>query len=195
MARSKRKSHSTSLAAVSSADCFDIFGPPPLLEGEDRGAYDLLLVRVFGAVKPKDIIEEMWVRDIVDLVWQIHRFRRLKVAMMSSTSSQGLQSLLEPMNLENENELIDGWLERRPEAIDEIEKILEKNNLTMDAIHAHTLMLNLDTFERIDQLIARAESRRNTAERELMRRRFTLAQALQQTLQIEDHNTNASRAA
>ena len=65
----------------------------------------------------------------------------------------------------------------------------------MDAVHAHTLMLNLDTFERIDQLIARAESRRNTAERELMRRRFTLAQALQQTLQIEDHNTNASRAA
>ena len=55
--------------------------------------------------------------------WVIEPLRHLK-------SSRGLQSLLEPMNLENENELIDGWLERRPEAIDEIEKVLEKNNLT-----------------------------------------------------------------
>ena len=44
-----------------------LFGPPPLLEGEDTAAYDDLLVRISGAVKPADIFEEIWIRDIVDL--------------------------------------------------------------------------------------------------------------------------------
>jgi len=39
-----------------------LFGPPPLLEGEDTAAYDELLVQISGAVKPADILEEIWVR-------------------------------------------------------------------------------------------------------------------------------------
>jgi hypothetical protein len=31
-----------------------LFGPPPLLEGEDTAAYDELLARISGAVKPAD---------------------------------------------------------------------------------------------------------------------------------------------
>jgi hypothetical protein len=45
-----------------------LFGPAPLFEGEDTAAYDELLVQIFGTVKPADIVEEIWVRDIVDLV-------------------------------------------------------------------------------------------------------------------------------
>ena len=45
----------------------EIFGPPPLLDGESQEVYDTLLARVTGAVNPKDIIEEIWVHDIVDL--------------------------------------------------------------------------------------------------------------------------------
>ena len=52
-------------------------GPPPLLEGEDAAAYDELLGRISGAVKPSDIFEEIWVQDIVDLVWEVVRLRRL----------------------------------------------------------------------------------------------------------------------
>ena len=65
-------------------DRLEIFGPPPLLEGEDSKAYDTLLARVSGAVKPKDIIEEIWVRDIVNLTWEILRLRRLKVVFHES---------------------------------------------------------------------------------------------------------------
>src|ERR1700680_24366 len=52
------------------------FGPPPLIEGEDAAAYDELLTRVSAAVKPADILEDIWVRDIVDLVWHAFRLRR-----------------------------------------------------------------------------------------------------------------------
>jgi hypothetical protein len=50
-----------------------LFGPPPLLEGEETAAYDELLVRISGAVNPADIFEEIWVRDLVDLVWEALR--------------------------------------------------------------------------------------------------------------------------
>jgi transcriptional regulator of aromatic amino acid metabolism len=38
-----------------------LFGPPLLLEGEDAAAYDQLLARICAAVKPVDVIDEMFV--------------------------------------------------------------------------------------------------------------------------------------
>jgi hypothetical protein len=63
------------------------FGPPPLIEGDDRAAYDELLAQISAAVKPADILEDIWVRDIVDLVWEIFRLRRLKVNLMAATAA------------------------------------------------------------------------------------------------------------
>ena len=56
----------------------DIFGPPSLLEGEDGAAYAGLLERVQEAVKPRDVIEQIAMRDFVDITWQIFRLRRLR---------------------------------------------------------------------------------------------------------------------
>jgi hypothetical protein len=55
-----------------------LFGPPPLIEGEDTRAYDELLTQISTAVKPANIPEDIWVQDIVDLVWEALRLRRLK---------------------------------------------------------------------------------------------------------------------
>ena len=75
------------------ASHLEIFGPPPLLDGESQEVYDTLLARVTGTVSPKDIIEEIWVHDIVDLVWEILRLRRLRVALLSSSVGRGLHKL------------------------------------------------------------------------------------------------------
>jgi hypothetical protein len=50
--------------------------PPLLLEGEDEAAYDELLGRICAAVKPVNVIEEMFVADVVFLEWEIVRLRR-----------------------------------------------------------------------------------------------------------------------
>jgi hypothetical protein len=42
-----------------------LFGPPPLIEGEDAAAYDQLLARICAAVKPVDIIDEIFIADVV----------------------------------------------------------------------------------------------------------------------------------
>ena len=43
--------------ALAVADGFDVFGPPPLLRGENRSTYDALLARVASDVNPKDTVE------------------------------------------------------------------------------------------------------------------------------------------
>jgi hypothetical protein len=58
-------------------------GPPPLIAGEEGAAYDLLHGSVTAAAKPKDFLEEIWVRDIVDLSWDVLRLRRLKAQLLT----------------------------------------------------------------------------------------------------------------
>jgi len=53
-------------------------GPPPVIEGEDADAYEQLLAMVIEVVKPVDIMDWFWVRDIADLQWEILRLRRAK---------------------------------------------------------------------------------------------------------------------
>jgi hypothetical protein len=65
------------------------FGPPPLIEGEDRAAYEDYFAKTSAAVKPKDFLEELWVQDTVDLAWDIQRMRRLKASLLTSHLTTG----------------------------------------------------------------------------------------------------------
>jgi hypothetical protein len=95
----------------------ELFGPPPLLDGESREVYDTLLARVTGTVNPKDIIEEIWVHDIVDLVWEIERLRRLRVALLSSSVGPGLHKLYQDRDNYGMGNLIARWSAREPAAV------------------------------------------------------------------------------
>ena len=63
-----------------------LFGPPPLFEGEDSKIYDQLVTEIFNAVTPADILEEIWLRDIVDLTIDVLRLRRLKADLMNANA-------------------------------------------------------------------------------------------------------------
>src|SRR5277367_5146495 len=64
-----------------------LFGPPPILAGEDAKAYHEMLDRVSGALGPTDFIEEIWVRDLVDVTWAMLRWRRLQATFWSDEVS------------------------------------------------------------------------------------------------------------
>jgi hypothetical protein len=51
--------------APGSPERWAVFGPPQLLQGEDAAAYAQLLARVCAAVKPVDMIDEMFIVDVV----------------------------------------------------------------------------------------------------------------------------------
>ena len=169
-------------------DHLEIFGPPPLLDGESQEVYDTLLARVTGAVNPKDIIEEFWVHDIVDLHWEILRLRRLKVALLSSSVGRGLHKLYHDRGEYSIGSLIAKWSAREPAAVKRVEQFLKDHGLTMDAVMAHSFVACLDEIERIDIAISRAEARRNAAQREIERRRSVFGQTLQRAVQQIEHD-------
>jgi hypothetical protein len=58
------------LAPIIPNDIRFLFEPRPLTLHEDPGDYDRLLAFIVQDVKPRDIIEWIWVKDILDLVWE-----------------------------------------------------------------------------------------------------------------------------
>jgi hypothetical protein len=56
------------------------------MEGEDISRYNGLLTAVCQAVKPKDFIDCIWVRDIVDDQWDILRLREVKAGMITAAA-------------------------------------------------------------------------------------------------------------
>ena len=164
------------------------FGPAPLIEGEDGAAYDELLARVSTAINPADILEDIWVRDIVDLVWEILRLRRLKASLMAASAHKGLRTILYSLpSQESTSTLVDGWVAREPRRTEQVNRMLASAGLTIDAVMAETLRANIDEIDRIERMTANAEARRNSALREIELHRATFAHRLQRTIQqVED---------
>jgi hypothetical protein len=71
-----------------------LFGPPPLIEGEDAASYDQLLARIFAAVKPVDVIDEMFTADVVSLEWEVLRLRRVKWSLIQARGLGVLEDFL-----------------------------------------------------------------------------------------------------
>jgi hypothetical protein len=156
-----------------------LFGPAPLLEGEDSAAYDELLARISSTIKPADILEEMWVRDVVDLSWENFRLRRLKSNLLNANAHRGLKTVLESITSPGVAILLpQKWAARDADAIEQVDELLASSDLTMDAVMAETLSYIIDDFERIDRMIMHTEARRNAILREVDRYRTSLGQAL-----------------
>ncbi len=125
-----------------------LFGPPPILEGEDAKAYDEILDRVFGAVGPTDFIEEIWVRDLADVTWAMFRWRRILAALISEQVCEN-QKLWPSNNID----LIQGRVLRdRLDMIERIDNLIAMAQRRIDEVirelDRHRFMrLQLNSFQ------------------------------------------------
>ena len=69
----------------------------PLVAGETVADYDDLFGRVAAAVAPADAIEWIWVKDVVDLVWEARRLRRMRDAVLTTARLEALAHRLSPI--------------------------------------------------------------------------------------------------
>jgi hypothetical protein len=166
------------------AEHLTLFGPPPLFEGEDTNIYDQLLTQVFATIMPADILEDIWVRDIVDLTIEVLRLRRLIANLMTANAYKGLAETLAPIVGRSPAEtLAEGWAARKSDIIEEVNKTLTSAGVTTDGILAQTFSLKVNDIERIEHMMALAEARRNAALHEIDRHRQTLGQKLRRAAQ------------
>jgi len=170
----------------------DCYGPAPLFEGEDSAGYDELLARVSGTIKPADIIEEIWVRDIVALTWEALRLRRARAALLAANRYVGVQRVLMPLCGAKAYDLSDRWARREGEAVTAVDRHLATTGLTMDAVMAQTMSAEIELIEKMDRMIASAEIRRNATLREIERRRSDFAARLRKAAQDRDNVEEAT---
>ena len=107
-----------------------ILGPPPVLASEDAEAYEALQDRVRAAMAPADVIEELWVRDVVDLTWEALRLRRLKAKLMAAAKPQALSVILAGLVTDaRRRQLVDGWVAGNRRARSAVERTLDEAGL------------------------------------------------------------------
>jgi hypothetical protein len=159
--------------------CLALLGPRPLIDGEDGTNYDMILERISADVAPADFVEEIWVRNVVDLVWDSVRLRRLKSQLLQAAAHQGLERLLASIiDWMRAGPLSRKWALGDEEAMGEVERLLGRAGLTFDAVMAQTLAARIDDVERIDRMVIIAEARRDAVLREIRSRRLAFGQAL-----------------
>ena len=158
-----------------------IFGLPPLLEGEDPDAYNALLAQVNGALKPKDILEQIWVRDFVDITWEIMRLRRLRPALIVAGYGDAIRDILTAeLGYSRAADFRDKWLRDEENSRAEFKVLLAELGFTMDDVHARALGHKIKIVGSVDQMIEAAERRRRLVFAEVDRRREMLARRMRE---------------
>jgi hypothetical protein len=170
-------------------DFEQFFGPPPLLKGEDGKAFEMLKQRLFEAVKPEDFIEAIAVNDLLNLVWESMRLRRLRAKLLAASDHLGLKDLIGPLNTSGRSPglMTQDWALNGRKATGDLATIMKAANIDRDAIQAQTLATHLEIYEAIDRMIERADARRIVILRELDRHREALSRRLKDAVaEIED---------
>ena len=71
-----------------------LFGQPLLLEGEDPAAYEELLARLYASIEPVDVIDEIFIDDLISLQWDVLRGRRAKSSLIKAHGLAALEGFL-----------------------------------------------------------------------------------------------------
>jgi hypothetical protein len=185
----------------------------PLLITEAADEFDALRDAFEQEIKPRGIIEQMYVHDISSIVWEILRLRRCKVVIINSAFRSALQDLLKQLlrqpgqyeyQVEGEAQtLAQAWFTDQ-EAKKEVSEILSRFDLDESAIEAEAVRRSSSDLEVLDRMLTSLESRRNKALGCVAEYRASLAQQLRDSadridakgvLRLEDGATKRSTAA
>jgi hypothetical protein len=185
-----------------------------LLITESADEFDALRDAFEREIKPRGIIEQMYVHDISSTVWEILRLRRCKMVIINSAFRSALQSLLkqvlrQPRQYEHDVDaeaqtLAQAWFTDQ-EAKKQVSEILNRFELDESAIEAEAIRRSSSDLELLDRMLTSLESRRNKALGCVAEYRASLAHQLRESadriidgkgvLRLEDAASKRSTAA
>ena len=186
----------------------------PLLITESADEFDALRDAFEREIKPRGVIEQMYVHDISAIVWEILRLRRCKVIIINLAFRSALQSLLRQLlrqpgqseyDVGDEAEaLAQAWFTHQ-EAKKQVSEILAGFDLDESAIEAEAIRRSSSDLELLDRMLTSLESRRDKALGCVAEYRASLAHQLRESadrvingkgvLRLEDATSNRSTAA
>ena len=156
----------------------DFLPPSPVAPDQDASAYDALVSRLTAEVRPSDVPEQIWLREVADHIWEIGRVRRAKVSTVEGATEEGLRLVLDSLGVDGAGPLAARWAARDADAVKAVDATLAKAEFGMGPVRAQALCLQLDRIERLDRLEGDAIVRRDQAIRDIRRHRAQFAAAL-----------------
>jgi hypothetical protein len=186
----------------------------PLLITESADEFDALRDAFEREIKPRGIIEHMYVHDISSIVWEILRLRRCKVIIINSAFRSALQDLLKQLlrqpgqyeyYVEDEAQaLAQAWFTDEA-AKKRVSELLSRVELDESAVEAEAIRKSSSDLELLDRMLTSLESRRNKALGCVAEYRASLAHQLRENaeriidgkgvLRLEDAASERSTAA
>jgi hypothetical protein len=164
-----------------------LLGACPLIRGEDGRSYDELHSRIRNTLRPADCMEEIWIRDIVDLVWDTFRLRRMKANLLTDATCVQVGETLTVYGLHpNGRFAAERWAAGDDDGSKHIEGLLASAGITMDVLMARGLAASMAQMEHIDRALVSVEARRSAALRELDCHRGPLARKLRRAIACEE---------
>ena len=144
----------------------------PLLITESKAEFDRVRDALNEEIKPRGILEQMYVEDIAYLSWEVLRLRCSKVAIVNLAFRAALKDLITQLLREPGQQIYELGVQSDELARDwfsdhnvkkQIGDLLREFELDESAIEAEAIRRSADDLERIDRLMASAEARRDKA--------------------------------
>jgi hypothetical protein len=157
--------------------------PPLLLPGESLQRYQLMRRAILIELAPRSVIEWLLAIDVVELCWEIQRYRSVRQKLLEGYRQRAIEHGLRQIDLvgiptELEEEACQ-QIKRNaavwridPDAAIEIETRLSGYGFDQNSINAETYHQAGQIFLTFEALIASAQNRRTTLLRELGRQRY-----------------------
>ena len=168
------------------------FSEPLLLPGESPRDFEVISQMMIEEIQPQTNIEWLWTLDLVELSWEILRYRRLKERILDAHRVAAIAEILQrldgegmppeamPMVQIQARRAASEWRDD-PEVAIEIEARLCRSGFDNIDINAEAFVQAREPFEMFDQLIQMAQNRRIGMLREISMRR-ELASRVRRTI-------------
>ena len=156
--------------------------PSFLLPGEDPRDYEVLRQMIVDDIQPQTNIEWLWTLDLVELSWEILRYRRLKKSILDVHRATAIEAILRRLDGEGMPaevmRMVDlhakrtaaEWRDDR-DAASETEGRLRRSKFDNIDINAEVFVQARASFEMFDRLTQSAQTRRIGLLREISLRR------------------------
>src|SRR5215813_169720 len=138
----------------------------PLLITESADEFDALRDAFEREIKPRGIIEQMYMHDICSIVWETLRLRRCKVVIINSAFRSALEDLLVRLRQPGEGysqaqdgarKLAHAWFTDK-EAQKRVSETLSRFDLDESAIEAEAIRKSSADLELLDRMLTSLES-------------------------------------
>jgi hypothetical protein len=153
---------------------------PALLIAESQDQFAELCGDLEQEIQPKGVIEQTYVHDIANIIWEVQRLRKFKTAIIDNARRPALRAILQqilgPADVmaarESEQEadaLACDWFETK-KAKTQVGKLLRKIDLDEGAVDAEAFRSRAEDLERIDRMLTALEFRRDKAQRAIAKK-------------------------